>query len=118
MNQFSLTRILLDESITALILRFDRELHISIYGGHRPHIGAVTIGDQDGCRTTQFPGHKEGVISEQWCRRLLQLGFGPVIVEAGIHYDALDPTGIQAVLDCTADMLLEVTQALNAANEV
>ena len=108
MDRFELTRQLFGAKITAQILCFDEGIHVSIYGGERPHIGAVTIGDQTGAaRTTQFPGHKEAAVSEQWCGALLQRGFSPVVVEAGIHYDNLSKDGIQAVLACTNELLAE-----------
>ena len=112
MRQITLTREFLGESITLLALSFDRELHISLYGGHRPHIGAVAVGSRAGHHTTQFPGHREGAICEPWCASLLEKGFSPVVVEAGIHYDDLTPEGIQAVLNLTNDMLAEALEAL------
>lgn len=106
MNRFEVTRQLFGKDITALVLCFDKGVHVSLYGGDAPHIGAVTIGDQTGiCHTTQFPGHKEAVVSEQWSGALLQNGFCPAVVEAGIHYDNLSLSGIQAVLACTDEML-------------
>lgn len=113
MNRFELKRQLFGAEITAQVLRFDEGIHVSIYGGARPHIGAVTIGDQTGAiHTTQFPGHKDAAVSEQWCGALLRCGFFPVVVEAGIHYDGLSKDGIQAVLACTAELQAECLRLL------
>ena len=117
MKQYKLNRTLLGEEITVLILQFDRDVHVSVYGGHRPHIGAVSIGSEDGCATTQFPGHKEGIVSSQWCTALLDAGFEHVVTEAGIHYDSLTPAGIQAVLDLNDELLIEAIPLLTTGEK-
>lgn len=113
MKTVEITRKLLGEDVTAFVLFLDGGVHASIYGGSRPHIGAVSVVDLAGkCHTTQFPGHKDGVVSERWAKALAEAGYRPVVVEAGIHYDNLSREGIMAVIRLTDKILLEFDNAL------
>lgn len=113
MRSVEITRSLFHEKITALALPLEEGLHVSICGGSRPHIGAVSIVSPEGERRTwQFPGHKDGVVSERWAEALSRAGFRPVVVEAGIHYDALRQEEIAAVVALTDKMLKEILEAL------
>ena len=88
MNRFQLTCELMGREITAEILSFGQGLHVSVYGGDLPHIGAVSIVAPDGaCSTVQFPKHLDNAVSERWAKALACAGYCPAVVEAGIHYD-------------------------------
>ena len=109
MKQFELHQSYRGKDITALVLQYPESVHISLYGGDLPHIGAIGIVDPEGnCIVTQFPGHKEGVVCEKWTAALSAAGCRPAVVEAGIHYDGLGKADIEAVLSIT-DMMLEET---------
>lgn len=111
MRQFMLTRSLFDADITAQITLLDDGIQALICGGTRPHLGAVSIVEPDGAiSTTQFPGHREGIISEQWATAFLAAGYSPSIVAAGIHYDHLSKGEIAAVLGLTDEMLREILE--------
>ena len=113
MKTIEITRELFGEPVAVLALPLDGGVHVSVFGGSRPHIGAVSIADMDGCvTTTQFPFHKEQVISRKWAGALARLGRLPVVVEAGIHYGGLDGAGIQKVLALADTLLGEVSAAL------
>lgn len=109
MRQFELRCSYSGRNIIAQVLQLPQGVHISLYGGDLPHIGAVGIVDQEGhCNVTQFSGHKEGVICKKWTSALSDAGFRPAVVEAGIHYDRLDKNSIEAVIDITNKLLNEV----------
>lgn len=57
----------------------------------------------------QFPGHKDGAVSERWAEALAKAGYRPVVVEAGIHYDNLSREGIMDVIRLTDEILLELS---------
>ena len=115
MKNFVITRSLWSCDITAQITVLDEGIHVLIFGGHHTHIGAVSKADFKGNLTTaQFPGHKDGVVSERWASALSEIGFRPVVVVAGIHFDNLDHTGIQKVLELTESMLKELISLLTS----
>ena len=97
----------LGQALVARALCFPDGIHVSLYGGHLPHIGAVTIARAaDDVQTTLFPGHRDDVVSRRWAWRLIEAGCLPAVVEVGIHYDDLNREGIETVVRA-ADRLLE-----------
>ena len=97
----------LGRTIVASAILFPEGVHISIYGGDRPHIGAVTVISLEGKEeTTLFPTHRDDIVTHRWGKRLKQIGFLPAVVEAGIHYDGLTKEGVESVIRAT-DLLLE-----------
>lgn len=111
MKTIEITRELFGEKITATAVLLDEGIQVSVFGGSRPHVGAVSITDPAGaCHTTQFPGHKDSVVSEQWAKALFAEGFCPVVVGAGIHYDNLNREGINTVVALTDEMLKKVLE--------
>jgi len=60
----------LGRTIVASATLFPKGVHISIYGGDKPHIGAVTIIGLDGEEETAlFPTHRDDVVSRRWGKR-------------------------------------------------
>lgn len=117
MYQFEITRHLFGRELTAHIVRLDAGIHVLIYGGNRSHVGAVSIVDQGKvCETTQFPGHKDGIVSEMWAKALARTHTGSIVVAAGIHYDNLTGEDIKAILSATEEML-DRTQMLLSSIE-
>ena len=91
---------LLGRELKVLAFWMGEDLHISIFGGDKAHIGAVSILSPKGSiQTTCFPGHRDDTVSILWCQRLKARGVHAAVVEAGIHYDNLSREGIAAVLD-------------------
>jgi len=103
----------LGQAIVAEALVFAEGVHVSVYGGDRPHIGAVSVA-MPGVETatTQFPGHRDAATSETWATALSECGFAPVVVEAGVHYEGLTKAGIQSVLAASGRMLEKLLSAL------
>ena len=93
------TESVLGRELNVLSYRLGEDVHISIYGGDRAHIGAVSILSANGeIQTVCFPGHRDDAVSALWCERLKELGAHASVVEAGIHYNELSKEGIVAVL--------------------
>ncbi len=112
-RKFQVSRKLMDESLTAEILILPAGVEVNLYGGCLPHIGAVSIMEPEGnLTTTQFPTHKDGVVSAKWARVIADAGFLPVTVVAGIHYDNLTKEEIAAVVKMTDEMLIEVLEKI------
>ena len=97
----------LDKNILTMGLFTDNGINITIAGGDKSHIGAVSIADEAGnIDTTTFPNHKEGIIAEAWAKALHEKYNQPVVVSAGIHYDNITKDGIELVVN-TCDSLLD-----------
>lgn len=112
--EFCVTRTVLGAPLTARVHTLDGGVRAEVYGGTRPHIGAVSIAGPDGdIATTQFPTHRDGAVSARWAEALAAAGLRPAVVLAGIHYDGLSPDGIRQVLDATDRLLREVLAAIS-----
>lgn len=87
----------------------DGGIQIALLGGDRPHIGAVGILDSNGNITvTEFEGHKEGLLCQQWCEAFAKAGINPAVVSAGIHYENANKEEIQQVVQICGELLEEV----------
>ena len=114
--ELCVTRTVLDAPLTARVQAVDGGVRAEVYGGTRPHIGAVSIAGPEGdITTTQFPTHRDGAVSARWAEALAAAGLRPAVVLAGIHYDGLSPEGISLVLADSEGLLQEVLAQLAAA---
>ena len=96
----------LGRDITAVVILPAEGIHVSVFGGDRSHIGAVSVISPDGSRRdTEFPGHRDGTVASKWAGALYAAGYSPAVVECGIHYDGIDKEGIRQILEST-DLLL------------
>lgn len=97
---------LMGKQISAFAVLTDDGITVSVSGGDRSHIGAVSIADPEGrINTITFPEHKETVIAEKWALEIWQKLHQPVAVSAGIHYDGISKAQIGQVLDATDSIL-------------
>lgn len=111
MTEVRLNRMCLGERISVQVQQVGEGVHIQISGGHRPHIGAVSIAGPDGkTDTVQFPGHRDGTISEAWAGAFARAGFVPAVAEAGIHYDHPKKEEILFIVSVCEDLMQEVLE--------
>ena len=89
-------------------------LAVLLTGGCRPHVGAVSAAEPGGdVQTTQFTGHREGVVSAQWARALCDRYQTSAVVVCGIHYDDLPREGIEEILNCCNLLLQDVFSSID-----
>lgn len=105
-----------DHAIEVKCTVLDQGIHILITGGCRTHVGAVSYGfPGEKTKTVQFPGHRDGAVSEKWAEYLCQRFQVPVIVNCGIHYDHVDRNDIESIVSVT-DKLLHQAETLLGKN--
>lgn len=89
-------------------MRIGSDVLVWIYGGERPHIGAVAAAQpraslMDSSRTSAtasvltFLGHKEDVVVKAVSERLAAALATNVVVTAGLHWDRLSPEQLAIV---------------------
>ena len=97
--------------IRAVALRLDEGWDVSVLGGSRSHVGAVTLAEPGGSPQTLLrPGHRDNAVSIRWAQTLARRWHAPVCVRAGIHYDGIGSADIQQILlacDALLDALTE-----------
>ena len=107
--------------LTASIRIIGSDLLVAIWGGDKPHIGAVAVAQprpslKDPAVTSSsasvicLVGHKEDELAKAAAEILAAALKTQVVVTAGIHWDNLSPEAIQRVVhnsESLVDMILE-----------
>ncbi len=108
MEEFTLKTNEGEYDIEAYVRLIGRDLFVAIWGGERPHIGAVAVAQprpslkdpeviSSNASVFCFLGHKEDDLAKAVGEILAAALNTNVIVTAGIHWDNLDETGIGKV---------------------
>jgi hypothetical protein len=111
-------------NLEAAALRLGQDWLISIWGGVRPHIGAVaaaqprpSLKDEKVTSATAsvlcFLGHKEDVIVKDVSEKLAASLKTNVVVTAGIHWDDIDLEGIQRIIDNCRILISKIKERID-----
>jgi hypothetical protein len=103
-------------NLVALVKEIGEDLLIAIWGGDRPHIGAVAVAqprpslrDKDKISATAsvfcFLGHKEDLIAKEAAERIASALNTNVVATAGIHWDDIDEAGIACVMENSRELV-------------
>lgn len=104
--------------IEAYVKAIGEDLLVAIWGGQRPHIGAIAIAQprpslKDPSLTSSTAsvycllGHKEDELVKAVSEVLAATLNTSVVVTAGIHWDEITPEGIQRVME-NSQILIEM----------
>ena len=96
--------------IEAAIRVLGDDLLIAVWGGTRPHIGAVAIAhsrpslkdpEQVSTTTSVYTviGHKEDTVARMMAAKIAAALNRMVVVTAGIHWDDLSPDAIKKIVE-------------------
>jgi phage gp45-like len=95
--------------LTASVTKAGQDVVVVIFGGERPHIGAVALADprpslRDPEKTSAtasvlcLTGHKEDAIVKSASERLAAAAHHPVVVTAGMHWNNLKESDISQIM--------------------
>ena len=107
--------------LTASVRLIGEDVLVAIWGGEKPHIGAVAIAQpRPSLKNPQvisstasvicLVGHKEDELAKAAAEILAAALETQVVVTAGIHWDNLEPDAIQRIIqngEILIDMILE-----------
>ncbi|MFO7667666.1 MAG: hypothetical protein R6V76_13675 [Desulfobacterales bacterium] len=107
--------------IEAEVRRIGTDLLVAVWGGEKPHIGAVAVAqprpslkDPNVLSATAsvicLPAHKEDELAKKVAENLSATLNATVVVTAGIHWDNISRTGIKRVIansKILLDLMLE-----------
>lgn len=100
---------ILGAAITASAVRLDEGWDVSVTGGVRTHVGAVSLAaPSEPVETLQRSGHKDAQISEQWARNLSDAWNAPVCVRCGIHYDNPTRDQLRTIVAACERLLVQI----------
>jgi len=105
--------------IEALIQKIGEDLLVAVWGGTRPHIGAVGIAtprpslrDPKQWSATSsnftFIGHKEDLLARKMSEELAARFGRNVVVTAGIHWDELTPKEVKEIEGLTDEITVKI----------
>ncbi len=114
--------------VEAEALFLGADLLVAIWGGDRPHIGAVgaatprpSLADADKTSATSsvltYPGHKEDVVVKHASEAIAAALDTHVVVAAGIHWDDLRPDELKIVVERCAEIVEVLLAELADAGE-
>ena len=94
----------------AFVKEIGQDLLVAIWGGERPHIGAVAVAQprpslkDHSLRSATasvfcYPGHKDDIIAKEAAEKISSALDTNVTVTVGIHWDDIDEEGIQSVIE-------------------
>lgn len=102
----TLVRQLLGREIRLETKVMGNDLSVTLTGGDRAHIGAVSLSVAGGeSQTIALPGHKEHLITHLWAQRLSEKTEGTVCLTCGIHFDNATESEIADIVALAAEML-------------
>jgi hypothetical protein len=107
--------------ISASVRQIGRDLLIAIWGGEKPHIGAIAMAQprpslkdpaviSSTASVFSYVGHKEDDLAKTAAEILAAAFKTNVVVTAGIHWDNLPEEGIQRIIQNSqilVEMILE-----------
>ena len=107
--------------LTASVTKVGQDAVVVIFGGERPHIGAVALADpRQSLRDPEtisatasvlcLTGHKEDAIVKSASERLAAAANRPVVVTAGMHWDNLRESDLNQIMK-NVELLIKMIES-------
>ncbi len=114
--------------LTASVMKAGKDAVVIIWGGEKPHIGAVALAQSraslknpDKISATAsvlcLLGHKEDAIVKSVSERLAAVANRPVVVTAGMHWDNLLESDLNQILKNVEILIKMIEPHLRASHE-
>lgn len=95
--------------IIAEAVKLDDGWDVSIIGGCRTHVGAVSIAAPgEAVQTVERPEHRDARVSSAWAATLAEKWKSPVCVRCGIHYDGVNREQIGMIVKACESLLSSI----------
>lgn len=112
-------------NLEAFVKSIGQDFLIAVWGGERPHIGAVAVSqprpslrDERVTSATAsvfcFLGHKEDVIAKDTAEKIASSLNVNVTVTVGIHWDDMDDLAIGLVVENSRDFISMIIEGIRA----
>jgi hypothetical protein len=111
-------------NLEAFVMEVGPDLLVAIWGGERPHIGAVAIAqprpsleDERQISATAsvfcYLGHKDDVVAKEAAERISSALNINTTVTAGIHWDNINGVGIKAVIENSRQLVRMIIEKID-----
>jgi hypothetical protein len=103
-------------NVEAFVKKIGEDLLVVIWGGERPHIGAVAVAQsrpslQHPKLTSAtasvfcYPGHKDDIIAKEAAERISSALNRNVTVAAGMHWEGINEEGIKVAITNSRELV-------------
>jgi len=110
-------------NLEAFVKKIGQDLLVAIWGGIRPHIGAVAVAqprpslkDQSLQSATASVfcclGHKDDIVAKEAAEKISSVLNINVTVTAGIHWDDIDEEGIKAAITNSRQLVTMILEEI------
>jgi hypothetical protein len=110
-------------NLEAFVKKIGQDLLVAMWGGVRPHIGAVAVAQprsslkEVSLRSATasvfcYPGHKDDIIAKEAAEKISSALNTNVTVTAGIHWDDIDEEGIKAVIKNSRQLVAMIIEEI------
>ena len=114
-------------NLEAFVKQIGQDLLVAIWGGEKPHIGAVAVAqprpslkDKSVVSATAsvfcYLGHKDDIIAKQAAEKLSATLNTNVTVTAGVHWDDIDEAGIKAIIANSQELVNTIIEKITTKN--
>jgi hypothetical protein len=111
-------------NLEAHVMLIGEDILVAIWGGERPHIGAVAVAQprpslrdkrQRSATASVFcyVGHKDDVIAKEAAEKISSTLDTNVTVAAGIHWDDIDEAGITYVMEHSRELVEMIIERID-----
>jgi len=112
-------------NLEAFVKQIGEDLLVAIWGGEKPHIGAVAVAqprpslkDESVVSATAsvfcYLGHKDDIVAKQAAERISATLNKNVTITVGIHWDDIDEAGIKTVLGNSQRLVNMIIEKIGA----
>jgi hypothetical protein len=110
-------------NLEAFVKQVGQDLLIAIWGGERPHIGAVAIAQprqslKDPRLTSAtasvfcYPGHKDDGIAKEAAEKIASALNANVTITVGIHWDDIDEAAIHRIVENSRELISMIIEKI------
>ncbi len=115
-------------NIEAYVKEIGQDLLVALWGGERPHIGAVAMAQprpslRDSNLTSStasvfcYPGHKDDIVAKEAALKISSALNRNVTVTAGIHWDNIDEAAISRVIGNSRRLITMIIERIAAEKD-
>ncbi len=113
-------------NLEAFVKQIGKDLLVAIWGGQKPHIGAVAVAqprpslkDESVVSATAsvfcYLGHKDDIVAKQAAEKLSAALNRHVTLTVGIHWDDLDEAGIKTIMANSQQLVNMIIEKIAAS---
>jgi hypothetical protein len=110
-------------NLEAFVKEIGQDFLVAIWGGERPHIGAVAVAQprpslkDESLRSATasvfcYLGHKDDIIAKEAAEKISSALNTNVTVTAGIHWDDIDEEGIKVVIENSRQLVTMIIEEI------